>query len=164
MCRRVECRSGHGLLSDCQILLELADQAFGTPRLNWAEDVPVQDWTGVELVGLPGRVHGVVLNNAGLVGVIPWSFGKLFSLRTLELRGNELQGNIPSSMTSLHQLETLDLRDNGLVGYLPDLTTLSRLQHLRLDRKRSDRRSDRQAGRFEYADLPWGSRITLSLV
>ena len=37
-------------------------------------------------------------------------------------------------MTSLHQLETLDLRDNHLVGYLPDLTTLSRLQHLRLDR------------------------------
>ena len=124
--------SGHGLLSDCQILLELADQAFATPRLNWAEDVPVRDWTGVEIVS--GRVHGVVLNNAGLVGVIPWSFGKLFSLRTLDLRGNELQGNIPSSMTSLHELERLDLRDNGLVGYLPDLTTLSLLQHLQLDR------------------------------
>ena len=124
--------SGHGLLSDCQILLELADQAFATPRLNWAEDVPVRDWTGVEIVS--GRVHGVVLNNAGLVGVIPWSFGKLFSLRTLDLRGNKLQGNIPSSMTSLHELERLDLRDNGLVGYLPDLTTLSRLQHLQLDR------------------------------
>ena len=124
--------SGHGLLSDCQILLELADQAFGTPRLNWAEDVPVHDWTGVEIVG--SRVHGVVLNDAGLVGVIPWSFGKLFSLRTLDLRDNELQGNIPSSMTSLHELQTLDLRDNHLVGYLPDLTTLGRLQHLRLDR------------------------------
>ena len=136
--------SAHGPLSDCQILLLLADQAFGTPRLNWTprsnlieglgwtEGVPVQDWTGVELVG--SRVSGVVLNNAGLVGVIPWSFGRLSSLRVLDLRGNELQGNIPSSMTSLHQLETLDLRDNHLVGYLPDLTTLSRLQHLRLDR------------------------------
>ena len=136
--------SGHGPLSDCQILLQLADQAFGTPRLNWTprsnwidglgwtEGVLVQDWTGVDLVG--SRVRGVVLNNAGLVGVIPWSFGRLSSLRVLDLRGNELQGNIPSSMTSLHQLETLDLRDNGLVGYLPDLTTLSRLQHLQLDR------------------------------
>ena len=124
--------SGHGLLSDCQILLELADQAFGTPRLNWTEDVPVHDWTGVEIVG--SRVHGVVLNDAGLEGSIPWSFGKLFSLRTLDLRDNELLGNIPSSMTSLRQLETLDLRDNHLVGYLPDLTTLGRLQHLRLDR------------------------------
>ena len=126
--------SGHGLLSDCQILLELADQAFGSPRLNWAEDVPVQDWTGVELVGSPGRVYGVVLNDAGLGGRIPRSFGKLFSLRTLELRNNGLQGNIPSSMTRLHDLQTLDLRDNRLEGYLPDLTTLSRLQHLRLDR------------------------------
>ena len=136
--------SGHGPLSDCQILLQLADQAFGTPRLNWTprsnlieglgwtEGVPVQDWTGVDLDG--SRVRGVVLNNAGLVGVIPWSFGRLSSLRVLDLRGNELQGDIPSSLTSLHQLETLDLRDNHLVGYLPDLTTLSRLQHLRLDR------------------------------
>ena len=136
--------SGHGPLSDCQILLELADQAFGTPRLNWTprsnwidglgwtEGVLVQDWTGVDLVG--SRVRGVVLNDAGLVGVIPWSFGKLSSLRTLDLRENELQGDIPSSLTALHQLETLDLRDNHLVGYLPDLTTLSRLQHLRLDR------------------------------
>ena len=72
--------SGHGLLSDCQILLELADQAFGTPRLNWTADIRVEDWTGVQIVG--SRVHGVVLNDAGLVGVIPWSFGKLFSLRT----------------------------------------------------------------------------------
>ena len=136
--------SGHGPLSDCQILLQLADQAFATPRLNWTprsnwidglgwtEGVLVQDWTGVDLVG--SRVRGVVLNNAELVGVIPWSFGRLSSLRVLDLRGNELQGNIPSSMTSLHQLETLDLRDNHLVGYLPDLTTLSRLQHLQLDR------------------------------
>ena len=136
--------SGHGPLSDCQILLQLADQAFGTPRLNWTprsnwidglgwtEGVLVQDWTGVELVG--SRVRGVVLNDAGLVGVIPWSFGKLSSLRTLDLRDNELQGNIPSSMTSLHELQTLDLRDNGLVGYLPDLTTLHHLEHLRLDR------------------------------
>ena len=149
-----EVSSNPGLLSDCQILLELADQAFGTPRLNWAkpifvedrmiegifveggmiEGIPVEEWTGVELEGSPRRVRGVVLNDAGLVGVIPWSFGKLFSLRTLDLRDNGLQGNIPLSLTALHQLETLDLRDNGLVGYLPDLTTLHHLEHLRLDR------------------------------
>ncbi len=126
--------SGQGLLSDCQILLELADQAFGTPRLNWTEDIRVEDWTGVQIVGSPGRVYGVVLNGAGLTGSIPWSFGKLSSLRTLDLRGNELLGNIPLSLTSLHELRKLDLRDNQLVGSLPDLTTLSRLQHLRLDR------------------------------
>ena len=126
--------SGHGLLSDCQVLLELADQAFGIPRLNWTEDIRVEDWTGVQIVGSPGRVYGVVLNDAGLTGSIPWSFGKLSSLRTLDLRDNELLGNIPSSLTSLHELQTLDLRDNQLVGSLPDLTTLSYLQHLRLDR------------------------------
>ena len=124
---------GDGLLSDCLILLELADQAFGTLRLNWTEDIPVEDWAGVEIVGSPGRVYGVVLNDAGLVGSIPWSFGKLSGLRTLDLRGNELLGNIPSSLTALHGLQTLDLGDNRLVGFLPDLTDLHRLEHLWLD-------------------------------
>ena len=121
------------LLNDCRVLLELAEQVFGTRSLNWVVEVPVDDWNGVELAGSPQRVHSISLNNMEVLGNIPWSLGKLSELRSIELRGNELSGSIPTSLSSLYELQTLDLRDNHLVGFIPDLSDQDHLENLWLD-------------------------------
>ena len=52
---------------------------------------------------------------------IPREFGKLTSLKTLDLHGNDLRGELPSDLKNLTQLTRLELHDNPeLKGELPD--------------------------------------------
>ncbi|MCY3543063.1 MAG: hypothetical protein OXH22_03330 [Chloroflexi bacterium] len=145
------------LVAECEVLLELRPTLDGRGLLNWAADVPMDDWQGVTTGGSPLRVtelalagsglNGVIpsqleslsgletlsLSDNGLYGEIPGELGTLDNLTVLELDSNRLSGIIPAELGNLLALETLTLKDNELDGVIPhSLTSLVRLQVLRL--------------------------------
>ena len=70
------------------------------------------------------------LSRNSFEGEIPWSIGKLKSLKGLNFSHNKFVGHVPLSLGNLSNLEWLDLSSNGLSGVVPnelaeDLTQLS---------------------------------------
>ena len=129
------------LACDKEILLSIPDTLAG--RLpSWQPDVPLTDFTGVAVGGVPPRVIELNLNyfaqrpnnvdRPRLTGPIPPPLGRLSQLRELHLAGNQLTG-IPSELGQLTRLRELDLSDNKLTGIPPELGQLTQLQYLYLD-------------------------------
>ncbi len=107
------------------------------PSLNWAADVPIEDWEGIAVDGAPRRVVGISLDYERLPGTIPKELGDLSSLKWLHLDRNELSGPVPSELGSLSNLTSLRLDSNRLRGAIPaELGSLSNLEKLYLDRNR----------------------------
>ena len=112
-----------GLVSDCDTLLEARDALAGTGSLNWAEDIPVENWDGIRLggkypslEGTPLRVTRLYLHGKELNGTIPGALGGLPELKWLYLHRNGLTGEIPAELNSLSKLQWLYLYDNELTG------------------------------------------------
>ncbi len=123
----------HGLVSDCNSLLEGLDRLRGSVMLNWSTELPVQNWEGVTVGGSPRRVIELNLEDSGLDGELPTEVANLTKLRILNLSGNRLTGEIPPAIARLSDLETLLLSDNLLSGQIPyDLTRINSLRELRL--------------------------------
>ena len=126
-------RSAPGLLADCALLLAVKDGLAGDAPLNWSPDVPLEEWQGVTVDRLRGRVTALDLAQTGLNGRIPPEVGQLDGLVSLRLSRNRLAGSIPSELGGLSRLRTLWLDDNRLGGPVPSaLGRLSRLADLRL--------------------------------
>ena len=107
----------------------------GPPSLNWAADVPIEDWEGITVDETPRRVVRIDLERERLPGTIPEELGDLSGLEWLHLRGNELSGPVPSELGSLSSLTSLQLDWNRLSGPIPaELGDLSNLTELYLDR------------------------------
>ena len=120
-----------GLVSDCATLLAARDALAGTMTLNWSEDTPISNWSGVVLGGRPRRVVELYLGRLGLTGEIPAELGSLTNLRLLNLTSNQLRGEIPTELGELSNLQSLLLFDNQLTGEIPtELGKLSNLQSL----------------------------------
>ncbi|KAJ0772099.1 putative leucine-rich repeat-containing, plant-type, leucine-rich repeat domain superfamily [Helianthus annuus] len=69
--------------------------------------------------------------DSGLSGPIPYSIGRLSSLKRLRLYSNRLNGSIPDSIGRLSSLEQLDIQNNQLSGNLPNsLGQLSNLNEI----------------------------------
>ena len=150
---RIECEA----LTDRSILSVFYDATRGPDWLvyrgghgshggrNWLTNAPLRDWEGVN-VDEDGRVVSLDLRDHGLRGIIPPELGKLFSLRRLDLGGedhlsltgvavpsNELRGSIPVELGDLAALEFLDLSSNPLTGPIPpELGKLTALRWLNL--------------------------------
>ncbi len=109
-------------LDDCNVLLNAKTTLEGpnpTAPLNWSAGVDFNTWTGVEL-NASLRVEQIDLNNSGLTGSIPASFGDLEALARLYLGGNELTGAIPPELGELRPSMTeLNLSGNNLTGPIP---------------------------------------------
>ena len=79
-----------------------------------------------------------------LQGSLPSSLGNLSRLENLYLTGNRLSGSIPASFGNLTRLEVLDISSDGmypserLSGPLPDLSGLTRLRRINLERNELD--------------------------
>ena len=57
--------------------------------------------------------------NAGLLGPIPDSLGRLGNLSVLSLQGNQLSGAIPEGLGKLEHMYHMDLSRNRLSGEIP---------------------------------------------
>jgi Leucine-rich repeat (LRR) protein len=69
-----------------------------------------------------------------LHGTLPSVLGKLTSITSLSLSGNQFSSGIPVELGGCVNLETLDLSENGLNGELPlSLSTLTNLTTLNLE-------------------------------
>ena len=108
-----------GLVSDCETLLAARDTLSGSATLNWSADIPIEEWDGIRIVGLPERVDSLTLNDLKLNGVIPAELGLLAHLFLLSLSGNDLSGQIPSELGDLGDLAILSLSGNNLNGAIP---------------------------------------------
>ena len=106
------------LVADCTTLLGLKDTLRGTATLNWAEDLAMNSWDGVELWA-GGRVSKLNLYNRNLDGQIPATLGDLDYLNTLILQENALTGPIPAELGNLSRLIALTLNHNQLSGPRP---------------------------------------------
>ena len=131
--------SNTGLVSDCEVLLDVRDTLSGTGRtLNWSLSTPITNWDGVTVAGSPARVTGLslatpVISHDDLTGTIPGEFGDLSNLTTLDLRDNGLTGAIPAELGDLSNLTGLYLSGNQLTGDIPEeLGDLIGLTHLYL--------------------------------
>ena len=80
LCGEVDCSSGtavempddnSGLVSDCEILLDLRDELAGSAFLNWSPHIAVNTWDGVTVGGSTKRVTRIELDDNGLSGEIP---------------------------------------------------------------------------------------------
>ena len=126
-------RSGPGLLADCALLLAVKDGLAGDAPLNWSPGVPLEDWQGVTVDRVRGRVTALDLTQLGLNGRIPPEVGRLDGLVSLRLSRNRLVGPIPPELGGLSNLRKLWLDDNRLNGQVPpELGRLSRLADLRV--------------------------------
>ncbi len=123
--------SDPGIVHDCEALLASRDTLSVDQSLNWDEDLPIDEWKGVELAN--GRVYGLRMTSQGIVGTIPSELGNLSNLRWLNLGGNRLTGGIPKELGSLANLLSLSLSLNRLTGGIPEeLGSLANLQGLDL--------------------------------
>ena len=142
LCGEVDCSSrtavdepgsNEGLVSDCEMLLELRDKLAGSAFLNWSPHIAVDSWDGVTVGGSTKRVTKIELDDKGLSGEIPAELGKLANLEVLSLDDNQLSGEIPSELGGLSELTTLSLANNQLSGAIPpELGVLSKLEELKL--------------------------------
>ena len=131
--------ANQGLVSDCEVLLALADSLQGSGTLDWPVARSMHNWQGVTLGGTPVRVTGLARSGEGLTGPVPSSLGRLTSLGTLDLGGNELTGVIPPQLGNLNNLTALDLGGNALTGEIPSsLGSLAALETLDLSDNRLD--------------------------
>ena len=129
-----------GLVSDCEVLLELRDALGGSVLLNWNPVNVISEWAGVVLSGTPPRVTEIQLEplyndrvgfHRVLSGIVPAELSKLTKLRVLNLGGHNLSGVIPADLGNLKHLRTLRLNRNNLIGIIPpELGALDELQHL----------------------------------
>jgi Leucine-rich repeat (LRR) protein len=80
---------------------------------------------------LPPEI-GNLLARTNTLGQLPPSIGRLQSLRSLDLYGNQLV-QLPDSIGNLSTLTWLDLNRNGLAGLPVSITRLAPVNHLNLD-------------------------------
>ncbi|KAL5769275.1 hypothetical protein ACOSQ2_016058 [Xanthoceras sorbifolium] len=79
------------------------------------------------------HVTKIIMQNAGLSGIIDKDIGKLTYLEILDLSNNIIHDSIPNEIGKLTNLTTLDLSSNQLSGPIPkSLGNLNKLRRLNL--------------------------------
>ncbi len=107
------------LFDDCTTLLAVKDMLAGDAPLNWHAAIPIGQWEGVDVGGLPERVIRLDLSRKGLNGRIPPELASLDGLVSLNLADNSLTGPIPRELGQLSRPTSLWLWENDLAGTVP---------------------------------------------
>ncbi|KAF2318869.1 hypothetical protein GH714_011300 [Hevea brasiliensis] len=96
---------------------------------------------GIELIMIQTMFAKIDFSANKFTGTIPWSIGKLESLKQLDLSHNYLTGNISRLLGKLRNLESLDLSSNMLTGKIPiQLVNLIFLSFFRVSHNQLERR------------------------
>ncbi len=125
-------QSNAARVRDCETLLGLKDQLRGANggALNWAGNLAITSWDGVQAQSNKG-VESLVLLNKNLKGTLPTALGSLPDLTTLTLSSNQLTGGIPKELGGLSNLRSLTIERNQLSGSIPkELGTLTNLRNI----------------------------------
>lgn len=94
----------------------------GGMNAGWDSLEPIGQWAGVTVEN--GRITGLELPNANLVGSLPAEVNQLQNLKVLDLSGNpKLTGDLPQGLGDFTLLQELRLNDCGLSGTLAALGT-----------------------------------------
>lgn len=120
-------------VKDSLALVDFFDSTGGeqwTHRGNWKSDMPVKYWNGVTIE--LDRVIRITLNDNGVSGKFPYSFGNLDSLKSIVFIQNYLFGVIPSSFENLTALTQIRIDGGALNGGLDVLSKMSWLTTLSL--------------------------------
>ncbi len=126
-----------GLVSDCVTLFEVREALAGSEQFGWSVNVPIPEWRGVDIWGMPSRVQWLVLSHSEVTGEIPAVPSELTSLSVLSLSNNKLTGDIPAELGNLGNLDVLILGGNKLTGDIPpELGQLTYLEELGLSDNR----------------------------
>ena len=153
--------SDPGIVHDCEALLASRDTLSVDQSLNWDEDLPIDEWKGVELAD--GRVVELRMSSEGIVGTIPSELGSLANLQGLWLYDNGLTGEIPPELGGLSNLTELFLSGNQLTGEIPpELGGLSNLTELFLSGNQLTGEIPPELGRLSnltWLSL-WGNQLT----
>ena len=123
------------LVADCETLLSVRETLSGTTgTLNWAANVPIDNWSGIAVEGTPLRVSKLNLYTERLNGTIPPELSNLSGLQWIDFHVNQLSGTIPAELGKLANLTHLRLTANQLSGAIPsELGNLNYLELLWLD-------------------------------
>ncbi len=110
-------------------------------QIDWLATIPMERWRGITIE--QGRVTGIAVTGATLVGALPDTLRQLTSLKTLILNSCFIEGALPSFLEGWTALERLDLSNNALSGSIPpSVLLLPQLRNINLSR-------NRLAGRLE---------------
>lgn len=101
---------------------------------NWNPSTPPCNFTGITCDS-DGAVREIELSGRGLVGYIPFaSICSLGSLEKLALGYNSLSGKISGDLNKCVGLKYLDLGNNLFSGKIPEISAMSELTHLYMNR------------------------------
>ncbi|XP_022720377.1 probable LRR receptor-like serine/threonine-protein kinase At3g47570 isoform X2 [Durio zibethinus] len=118
----IGCLAASNLTTDQSALLEFKDSLNPNTVLanNWTTSTSVCNWVGVSCSSNPERVTSLDLHDMNLTGTVSAHLGKLSSLISLDLSGNDFRSYLPSTIYNLSSLQTIGLTSCGLSGDLPD--------------------------------------------
>lgn len=122
---------------------------FVATEMNSTDSLPLHNWFEGDMAGASPDarycnftgvdcdenllVRALDLNQTGLAGSLPETFGDLFRLVRFRAFNNSIRGSIPQGLAEIKGLRTLNLGHNAFSGPLPDFSGSS-LVNLILDR------------------------------
>ena len=109
---------------------------------RWFSDLPLWQWTGIEMTEDRKHVKTIWINDPNARGFIPKEIADLTELETLRIyySGNDETGvaPLPNEIGALKKLKIIDLQEYPLTGKLPEsLFGLKNLEELRISYARS---------------------------
>ena len=115
-------------------LIKLYDAMGGEDWVNsggWGTSAALENWYGIDVDSVTGRVTVINLNRNGLSGEVPSEIQYFPHLRTLRLDYNELEGEVPAEIGLLTELRRMDIDGNDFTGPIPpEFGNLVKLEEL----------------------------------
>lgn len=113
-----------GSISDREILIALYNATNGdnwTENTNWCSDKPVNEWYGIGVDEMTGKINSISLSWNNLTGYLPEEIGGLTDLIDFSIGANDISGNLPSGISSAMSAgrTRFNISGNRFTGKIP---------------------------------------------